>query len=247
MAPLEEIHNGVKPKKSHLKERTNCRPGPKPKPLSERLYKPPKPIQRIERSYSRERKIEVILFREHHRVQSIDLDTGLPIYQPPTFQQMAAFWKIPEDTIRGWWNNRNTIIESKFGTRQARTVWICMWPEMEKKLYTKFVQRRAAGIIVRRGWFRREARKLWIETYLQVPMLFVFSNSWFQGFCRRFDITLQAITRQVRILLIIISNWFYSNNNRHQSFQKNTTNVCYHGFNIFAAILNLLLFNCLHP
>ena len=177
MAPLEEIRNGIKLRKTYLKERTNCCPGLKPKPLSKRLYKPPKPIQRIERSYSRERKIEVILFREHHRVQSIDLDTGLPIYQLPTFQQMAAFWKIPEDTIRGWWNNRNTIIESKSGTRQARTTWICMWLEMEKKLYAKFVQRRAAGTIVRRSWFRREARKLWMDTYLGIPMLFVFSNS----------------------------------------------------------------------
>ena len=100
MAPLEEIHNGVKPTKSHLKERTNCRPGPKPKPLNERLYKPPKPIQRIQRSYSRERKIDVILFREHHRV----LDTSTRLYQPPTFEQIAAFWKIPESTIQGWWN-----------------------------------------------------------------------------------------------------------------------------------------------
>jgi hypothetical protein len=179
MAPLEEIHNGVKPKKSHLKERTNQRPGPKPKPLSERLYKPPKPIQRIERSYSRERKIEVILFREHHRV----LDPSTRLYRPPTFEQIVAFWKIPETTIQGWWNSRDTIIESKSGTRQARTKWICMWPEMEKKLYTQFVQRRAAGIIVRRSWFRRESRKLWVETYPGKPMLFVFSNSWFQGFC----------------------------------------------------------------
>src|ERR1700735_2807176 len=101
MAPLEEIHNGVKPQRSHLKERSNCRPGPKPKPLSKRLYKPPKPIQRIQRSYSRECKIEVILFREHHRVQSIDLDTRILVYWPPTFQQMSAFWKIPEETIRG--------------------------------------------------------------------------------------------------------------------------------------------------
>jgi len=196
MAPLEEIHNGVKPTKSYLKERTNCRPGPKPKPLSERLYKPPKPIQRIQRSYSRERKIEVILFREHHRV----LDTSTGLYQPPTFEQIAAFWKIPESTIRGWWDNQDTIIESKYGTRQVRTKWMCMWPEMEKKLYTKFVQRRAVGIIVRRGWFQRQARKLWAEIYSKVPMLFVFSNSWFQGFCRRFDITLRAITRQVRAL-----------------------------------------------
>jgi hypothetical protein len=208
MALLEEIHNGVKPRKSYLKERTNCRPGPKPKPLSERLYKPPKPIQRIQRSYSRERKIEVILFREHHRIQSINLDTGLLVYRPPTFQQMSAFWKIPEDTIRGWWKSRETIIKSKVGTRQARTTWICTWPDMEKKLYTKFVQRRAEGIIVRRSWFRRESRKLWKESYPDfegITTLFVFSNSWFQGFCRWFDITLRAVTRQVRAFLYINS------------------------------------------
>lgn len=168
--------------------------------MNERPYKPPKPIQQIERSYSRERKIEVILFREHHRVQSIDPDTGLIVYSQPTFKQMQAFWNIPDETIRGWWNNRETIINSKSGTRQARTTWIRMWPDIEKKLYTEFIQRRAAGAIVRRGWFRRKARKLWMETYPGIPPLFAFSNSWFQGFYRRFDITLRAITRQVRAL-----------------------------------------------
>ena len=160
MAPLQEIHNGVKPRKSYLKERTNCRPGPKPKPLHERKYKPPKPIKRIERSYSRERKIEVILFRQHHRVQSIDLDTGLIVYLPPTFLQMADFWKIPSETIRDWWRSRETIINSKVGTRQAQTTWICTWPDMEKKLYTKLVQRRTEGILVRQSWSRRESRQL---------------------------------------------------------------------------------------
>jgi len=159
MAPLEEIHNGVKPRKSHLKERTTCRPGPNPKPLNERPYKPPKPIQRIERSYSRERKIEVILFRQHHRIQSINR-AGLLVYRPPTFQQMAVFWKIPKDTIQGWWNRQETIIQSKVGTRRAYTTWICTWPDMEKKLYTEFMQRRAEGILVRRSWFRRESKKL---------------------------------------------------------------------------------------
>jgi hypothetical protein len=151
MAPLEEIHNGVKPQNSYLKERTNCRPGPKPKPLDERPYKPPKPIQRIQRSYSRERKIDIILFREHHRIQSIDLDTSLLVYKPPTFEQISAFWKVPEANIRRWWNNQETIIKSKGGTRQVCTTWICTWPDMEKQLYTKFVQRRAEGSIVRRS------------------------------------------------------------------------------------------------
>ena len=148
MAPLEEIQNGVKPRKSHLKEKdcTNRRPSPKSKPLNERQYKPPKPIQRIEQSYTRERKIEVLMFREHYRV--LDTRTKLPVYRQPTFEQTAAFWKIPDSTIQGWWNNQDTIIGSKSGTRQIQTKWICMWLEMEKKLYTKFIQRRAVGIIV---------------------------------------------------------------------------------------------------
>ena len=87
MAPLQEIHNGVKPQKSYLKEHTNCCPSPKPKPLNERLYKPPKLIQRVERSYSRERKIEVILFREHHRIQSIDPNTSLLVYRQPNLRK----------------------------------------------------------------------------------------------------------------------------------------------------------------
>jgi hypothetical protein len=43
--------------------------GPKPKPIEERPYKQPKPISRVQRSYSRERKIEVILYLLHHRIQ----------------------------------------------------------------------------------------------------------------------------------------------------------------------------------
>jgi Tc5 transposase DNA-binding domain len=250
MAPLQEILNGVKPQKSYLKDRTNCRPGPKPKPLSERPYKPPKPIQRIERSYSRERKIEVILFREHHRIQSIDLDTGLLVYKLPTLQETADFWKIPYQTIRGWWNSRETIIKSKGGTRQICTTWICTWPDMEKKLYAKFIQRRAEGILVRQSWFRRESKKLWKETYLDsggitTSTLFVFSNSWFQGFCRRFDVTLRAVTRQVRALLYYIC-FIFTYNSRRQSFQMNTTSLCFPGFDISAATLNLPTFNCLH-
>jgi hypothetical protein len=99
MAPLEEIYNSAKPRKSYLKERTNCRPGPKPMPLNKRLYQPLKPIQRIQRSYSRERKIEVLLFREHHRVQSIDPETGFIVYCQPTFRQIEVFWKISDKTI----------------------------------------------------------------------------------------------------------------------------------------------------
>ena len=185
MAPLQEIHNGVRPKKSYLKERTNCHLSPKPKPINKRPYKPPKPINQVKRSYSRERKIKVILFWLHYQIPSIDLDTGLLVYKPPTFLQMMDFWKIPEATMKGWWKCQDTIIETKVGTWQSCTTWICIWPDIEKKLYTKFMQRRAEGILVHRSWFQRWSRKLWKETYPSSdPILFVFSNSWFQGFCQ---------------------------------------------------------------
>ena len=162
---------------------------------------------------------------------------------------MQAFWKIPDETIRRWWNSQDTILKSKVGSRQTYTTWICTWPDMEKKLYTKFVQRRAEGTIVRRSWFRRESKKLWKETYLgfdEIALLFVFSNSWFQGFCRRFNISLRAITRQVRVLLYIKILFIFTYSSRHQSFQMNTTSLCFPGFDIFAVTPSLPIFNCLH-
>ncbi|KAN0070089.1 hypothetical protein V8E54_011670 [Elaphomyces granulatus] len=62
--PLEEISGNSRRAPSSKK-----RPGPKPTPLNERPYKQPKPISRIERSYPRERKIQVIQFLIHHRVK----------------------------------------------------------------------------------------------------------------------------------------------------------------------------------
>jgi hypothetical protein len=119
-----------------------------------------------------------------------------------------------------------------------------MWPDMEKKLYTEFIQRRAEGSIVHRSWFRRRSRKLWNQTYSsydRIALLFVFSNSWFQDFCRRFNITLRAVTRQVRALLYINSFTCstFTNISRHQSFQMNMIILCFPGFDIFAAILSL--------
>jgi small-conductance mechanosensitive channel len=155
---------------------------------------------------------------------------------------MESFWKIPEQTMCDWWRNREKILQSKGGARQTCTVWICTWPELEKNLYTEFLQRRAAGNIIRRSWFRRRSKKLWKEIYPSLETsLFVFSNSWFQGFCRRCSITLRYITRQVRYILF----WFYLefallNLYRHQSFLKNIISLYFHGFDLIAVTLSFL-------
>ncbi|KAH8812934.1 hypothetical protein F5884DRAFT_318914 [Xylogone sp. PMI_703] len=98
--------------------------GPKPKPLHERKYKPrTKPVSALRRSYSKERKIEVLMFLLYHQVgisprttyRVPKYRTGLPestnsCYRPVTIKEASEFWKIPEGTIHEWWVRRDRIL-----------------------------------------------------------------------------------------------------------------------------------------
>ncbi|KAK0668121.1 hypothetical protein QBC41DRAFT_394543 [Cercophora samala] len=112
------------------------KPGPAPKPLSEKLKaKALKQIKRVERSYTRERKIEVLLYLLTHRVPDqgprktprrrigqpqedcstqpvVENENGeLVWYRAPTYAEASAFWKIPTPTIQGWWDSRDKLLE----------------------------------------------------------------------------------------------------------------------------------------
>ncbi|KAK3393168.1 hypothetical protein B0H63DRAFT_516370 [Podospora didyma] len=112
------------------------RPGPAPKPLSERLaMKAAKPVRRVERSYTRERKIEVLMFLLNHRVpdprprkvprrrigQPHEEELTQPMvatpngdlvwYRAPTYAEASSWWKIPTPTIQGWWDSREKLLE----------------------------------------------------------------------------------------------------------------------------------------
>lgn len=106
------------------------RPGPAPKPKHELAkWKNKKPLSRIERSYPRERKIEVLMFLLNHRITETHLpqraprrrlgqpaeceasytitETGEKLYhRAPTYAEASAWYKVPMPTIHGWWDNR---------------------------------------------------------------------------------------------------------------------------------------------
>ena len=205
--PLQEISVNI--------QRPKKRPGPKPTPLEARPYKQHKPISRIIRSYSRERKIQVLLFLLHHRVQDdqrrraragctnaeTELSDGT-IYRPPTAAEASAYWKIPEPTIKSWWRQRDKIVDSKSRSRALpRQGWICQWPEMEKELFDTFYTRRLAGQLIQRSWFRRTSRELFQRYYPDCGRLFIFSNGWFNNFIKRYGITRRRVTKQASKLL----------------------------------------------
>ncbi|KAK5991915.1 hypothetical protein PT974_05305 [Cladobotryum mycophilum] len=91
MPPLQTYDIGTAPPK---KKR-----GPKPKPLSERGYKPKGPVKRIERSYRAGKKDEVIMYLLHHKVPST-VFMGHP--RRPSLREAAHHFKIPKSTICGW-------------------------------------------------------------------------------------------------------------------------------------------------
>jgi len=195
--PLQEISGNTQHAPPSKK-----RPGPKTTPLDARPYKQHKPISRIERSYSRERKIQVLLFLIHHRVKDdqrrraragcTNAETELPdgtVYRPPTAAEASAYWKIPEPTIKGWWRQRDKIVESKAGSRALpRQGWTCQWPEMEQELFNTFCARRLASQLIQQSWFWRISRELFQRYYTDCGQLFVFSYGWFNNFIKRYGI-----------------------------------------------------------
>ncbi|KAK4449510.1 hypothetical protein QBC34DRAFT_405187 [Podospora aff. communis PSN243] len=112
------------------------RKGPKPKPLSERVqsWTFDKPKTRQERSYTRERKIEVLMYLVKHRIPfeksyrkvarrrigQYNEDADVPEVGPdgrrvwfrsPTYKEASEFWKIPVATISNWWDHREKILD----------------------------------------------------------------------------------------------------------------------------------------
>ncbi|KAF5521996.1 hypothetical protein CGCA056_v007425 [Colletotrichum aenigma] len=100
--------------------------GPKPKP---KPYVAPKPVLRHERRYTIEKKREVLMFLEHHRVKN---RPGQPIrlrggeerlegeYRRPTLDEASEWFKIPYGSIHNWYKNKDTIFDPSLKGRRTR-------------------------------------------------------------------------------------------------------------------------------
>ncbi|KAF2839311.1 hypothetical protein M501DRAFT_1016390 [Patellaria atrata CBS 101060] len=98
------------------------RRGPKPKPLSERVYKAPKPRRQHRTTFSKKTKMEVLMWLTHHKVSAFKYDgyarPEIPIIRPPTHQEAANHFKIDRSTVSRWWRTKDQILHQKGGTRR---------------------------------------------------------------------------------------------------------------------------------
>ncbi|KAH6959783.1 hypothetical protein BKA56DRAFT_195299 [Ilyonectria sp. MPI-CAGE-AT-0026] len=141
MPPLQEIDPNVStPAK---------RCGPKRKAYIDRQFTPRPPIQRIERTYSKAKKEEIIIWMTRHRIER----NGE--WKQPSFRDAEAHWKVPFKTISNWWKLRDTLVPSR-QTRQYSPYW----PDLEKELYVMFLEARGRHKVVTTSWFRHKARSI---------------------------------------------------------------------------------------
>ena len=178
-------------------------------------------FKQVRRSYSREKKIEVLLFLTHHRIP-INPGSRTTEYRHPSHGEAAGYFKIPKATIHGWWQEQEKIVLQRGMTyRVENTRWICEWPEMEEELFNEFIEKRQAGRVIGRGWFRRTARRLFCKHYGgDNEGLFVFSNGWFLKFQKRWRISSRAITKTASRLpdeyRQLVINWLRFNRRNSQ-------------------------------
>lgn len=150
------------------------------------------------------------MWLKYYRLPNERQNTAIKM-RSPTLDEASIFFQIPKTTIAEWARNPQKILE-QIGTsrRNSPTVFLCMWPEMERKLFHAFIQwRRELGRPVRDGWFGRNATELWKQTYPELQEndlssgsgLFVFSQGWFNGFLSRHRIVLHFVTNTAQSLL----------------------------------------------
>jgi hypothetical protein len=111
--PLRELDSNAG------KVRDTTKPGPKLKALQDRIYKPKPPIHRPRKTYSRERKIECLMMRSHHKVPVYyKYSEDILRYRQPTWGEIGKhFGGIPEANLQRWWKEQDTILGSKKGSR----------------------------------------------------------------------------------------------------------------------------------
>ena len=70
------------------------------------------------------------------------------------------------------------------------------WPKLEKALVRAFADRRKEGKTVRKKWFERMGKTLFLQLYLDSPTIVMVSNGWFNRFLSRNEISIRIITNK---------------------------------------------------
>ncbi|WJG35637.1 uncharacterized protein FOBCDRAFT_186011 [Fusarium oxysporum Fo47] len=169
-----------------------AKPGPKIKSIQDRIYKVKKPVRRKEESHPRARRLAVVMFLYHHRIFDPDYHKSIEGYRRPTQKEAAAYFQVKQQTISDWYRHDIISIE------QEKRAYSPVWPQLEKQLFEDFIQLRLQQRAVSTAWFRKRAKDIFTSSVSseEQAVLFTFSNGWWAGFRRRYNIIKRRVTKR---------------------------------------------------
>jgi hypothetical protein len=158
------------------------------------------PVKRY--AYSREHKLAAIDYYQTTWIKKKD----------NTFKRMSVRYaarklKITRKMLRSWIANKENILAQKKGSfRSTRQYTPPKEPVMESQLNAEFEKAQEQGRKISYKWILRHAKAIYgqlhpdrvihREGHRKTYLGFRFSNSWYQGFKRRFNISLRCSTNQ---------------------------------------------------
>ncbi|KAI8406613.1 hypothetical protein FOFC_14083, partial [Fusarium oxysporum] len=168
------------------------RRGRKPKPIQDRDWQLPRPIQRKEESHPRAKQLAVVMFMYHHQVFDPSSSWSVNGYRKPFQREAADYFKIKRRTIGNW------VLKDWDNPEITNRCYLPRWPQLEKQLFHDFMELRKNGRPVTTAWARKRAIEIFTESLLSKEhvKLFTFSNGWWQGFKSRFNIVKRRVTKQ---------------------------------------------------
>jgi hypothetical protein len=166
--------------------------GPKPRQIQDRVFKIKKPVSRKEESHPRARRLAVVMFLYHHRVFVPGHDGASDRYRRPTQKEAAAYFQVKQQTISRWWKQDLVQIE------QEKQPYHPKWPQLENQLFQDFIQLRLQQRAVTTAWFRKRAKDIFLASASsgELAHLFTFSNGWWAGFRKRYNIVKRRVTKR---------------------------------------------------
>jgi hypothetical protein len=171
-------------------------------------------------------------YSREHKLAAIDyFQTTQKVNKDGTYERMSNRYasrqlRISRKLLRNWVANKEKILAQRKGTFRARRERVYVQePELERLLNDRFEKARDQGRKISYKWMLRHAKKLYEELYPQRVIVhetgkrsylgFRFSTGWYNGFRRRYSISLRCSTKRAQKspeqLEPVLRNWIQYN------------------------------------